>query len=132
MAKAEAAAMEEEWQRKKNKKKEAKEKKSWEAKAREEEEKRKEQEQKAKDGEFRAVAQVKLANIVRNEKYDVDHPALKKYWQRHVTEEQMQSSNLDDHSTYLTTICWDQSLYPHDNVTPCSNLIWLLRDWEVG
>ena len=71
---------------------------------------------------------MKLADIVWLEKHEIDYSALKKYWRWHVTEAQMKSQNLDDHSAYLTAICRDQSLHPQDNVTLCSTLIKLLRD----
>ena len=88
----------------------------------EKEHSRKEWEGRVWQAEFRAMTQTKLAGIVQQE-----CPALKKYQERHVSSHQLKTLNLDNHSAYVVLLLWNQSLYPHNTVTPCAALVKLLE-----
>ena len=49
----------------------------------------------------------------------------------HITLEQMESINLDDHSAYLTQVRKDLSQYPHRNIMSCSQLLKQLEDHKL-
>ena len=70
--------------------------------------------------------------MVRREKYAHECPELIEYQKKHVTEEQRESVNLDDHTAYLNSIQEDKSLYPYRNVMSCNRLVQQLKNnhWD--
>ena len=78
--------------------------------------------------EDKELARQKLLDQYRREKYSYECQELREYRRKHITLEQMESVNLDDHSTYLTLIRQDKSQYPHQNVMSHAQLIKQLKD----
>ena len=87
-----------------------KEKKEKDAKARDAREAQLwvEREEKERE-EDKHLTQQKLINQLRKEKYSHECPELTTYQKKHITIEQMESINLDDHTTYLNLIRRDKS-----------------------
>ena len=73
------------------------------------------------------LARKRFINMVQREKYAHECPELIAYQKKHVTEEQRESVNLDDHTTYLNSIREDKSLYPYRNVMSCNWLVQQLK-----
>ena len=109
-------------ERHKKRKKKEKEAKAWDA---QEAQLWAEREEKEKE-EDKRLAQEKLINQLWKEKYSHECPTS--YWKKHITMEQRESINLDDHTTYLTDIWQDKSQYPYQNVMSCCQLIDLLEE----
>ena len=78
--------------------------------------------------EDKRLAREKLINQLRKEKYSHECPELIAYQKKHITIEQMESINLDDHTAYLNLIRWDKSQYPYQNVMSCGGLVDQLKD----
>ena len=81
--------------------------------------------------EDKRLAQEKLFDQLWKEKYSQECPELWEYRKTHITLEQMESINLDDHSAYLTLIRQDISQYPHRNVMSCHRLLKQLEDHDL-
>ena len=69
------------------------------------------------------MAQAKLINTVRLEKYSEELPELQAYHKKYVTSSQHATINLDSHVHYLELIRQDKSLYPNRNVILGTRLI---------
>ena len=110
-----------------NWKKKDKDTKAWEAR---EAECRAEKRRKEK-AEDMWLAQEKLINKERREKYSVECPELVQYWKDNISEWQRGSVNLDDHTTYLWEAQKDKSLYPHKNIMSGHQLIVLLEKYGL-
>ena len=88
-----------------------------------------EKERKEKE-EDKHLAWEKLINQLRREKYSFECPELANYQKNNITEEQRESINLDDHTTYLNDIWKDKSLFPHKDVMSGHQLIELLEEHD--
>ena len=55
--------------------------------------------------------QQRVISTVRKEKYAAQCLELILYWKKHITQEQLESVNLDDHTAYLVAIRQDKSQY---------------------
>ena len=128
MAGRDSSEEEEHWKKRKKKEREAKALDAQEAQlwAEKEEKERKERE------EDKHLAWEKLLNQLQKEKYSHECPELTAYRKKHITMEQMESINLDDHTAYLNHICLDKSQYPYRNVMSCRRLLDLLEEhgWQ--
>ena len=84
-----------------------------------------------REKEDKRLAREKLLNQLWKEKYSQECLELWEYRKMHITLEQMESINLDDHSAYLTLIRQDISQYPHRNVMSCLQLLKQLEDHDL-
>ena len=84
-----------------------------------------------REKEDKQLAWEKLLDQLQREKYNLECPELQEYRKMHITLEQMESINLDDHSTYLTLIWQDISQYPHWNIMFCRQLLKQLEDHDM-
>ena len=78
--------------------------------------------------EDKELARQKLLDQYRREKYSYECLELQEYHRKHITLEQMESVNLNNHSAYLTLIWQDKSRYPHWNVMSHARLLKQLKD----